>query len=121
MRIELEQKRRSMKKVHLLTMLIALLAGFVVLPSASGHEGIGDGHYDYNGNGWGHIKHGDGGCTYCSAEKSEVTYESLVDGSALAFTEMDLLYETENGTDDILLLLEYWYYLELYREPSLKH
>lgn len=112
-----------MKKVHLLTITVALVAGFVAQPKVSGHEGIGNGHTDYNGNGWGHIKHGDGGCTYCSANGLECACEPPCvppcdgAGSPLSVTETDLVYEVESRTDDILLLLEYWDYLGLYWEP----
>ncbi len=54
-----------MKKVLLLTTLVVLLVSLVVVPLASSHEGQGKGHYDYQGRGLGHEKHGDSGCTVC--------------------------------------------------------
>ena len=63
-----------MKKVLLLTTLVALLVSFIAVPIASGNNGlakgyyIGEGHTDYPGQGLakGHAKHGcDPTCPFC--------------------------------------------------------
>lgn len=103
-----------MKKIWLLTTLIVLLIGFVVLPIAAGHEGIGKGHYAYKGKGLGHIKHGDyGHACMCSPDPSRCMCAPPCPPCTRPLAASDTLDETE---DDILWLLEDLYYLELWWE-----
>lgn len=48
--------------VELLLAAILAVGSFLGL----GHNGIGKGHYDYQGKGLGHAKHGDTGCPNCT-------------------------------------------------------
>ena len=100
-----------MKKVLLLTTLVALLVSFVAVPIASGHEGIGQGHTDYQGRGLGHEKHGDGTCTCVPPCVPPVPPCVPPCDDCYLIVGEDSVYET-----DIWWILEGWDYPELWWE-----